>query len=405
MVDSVFETVDLEEIAAQAGQHVTELLHSPNLSQDIRDIIDSHALTGMLRQLDRHDVQTLDLPAGSDSPEGWLRNLLLEGADTMKREGVPQPHLDDYANAELIARDTGRAFPDVLSLFQAARPEEVGVPESDGSPISITPAQDGDGITINININLGGGPVMETAPEPEPVPEVPDVEPQTYQDYDVHLMSYPIDATFGAASHSFVVAVPKGTDISDPDALREGIQSGETPGLVTRAGADGPLWIPNFVAGLPERFGGIFGSIGGGILGKFSGIFATPVFKEVLGFVADIFGLTAPDGRRQEGDVYVADGTESLADLEEDGITVMKSGTVSVGSFEELQATVNNFREQTNAADIDYDPLGKNSNTYAGDIFEKLTGEEPERGGARLTPGLTLDLQDYEATEHAPDFS
>jgi len=70
------------------------------------------------------------------------------------------------------------------------------------------------------------------------------------------------------------------------------------------------------------------------------------------------------------------------------------------GDFDAINARVDKFNEFITGEEIPYFGVRQNSNTYAGDVYELVTGEEPENNVSwRNTPGLDGDLTNYEKTE------
>jgi hypothetical protein len=73
------------------------------------------------------------------------------------------------------------------------------------------------------------------------------------------------------------------------------------------------------------------------------------------------------------------------------GTTVLDSRIVP-GAIGDVRANVDTFNERVNDQQIDYQPRGPNSNTYAGDLYENLTGDAPSNNTTVTYPGLTGDL-------------
>ena len=77
-----------------------------------------------------------------------------------------------------------------------------------------------------------------------------------------------------------------------------------------------------------------------------------------------------------------------------------------------MRDLIGDHRALINNADIDYEVLNRNSNTYTGDVTELLTGEDPDfnnirhpvNGSWRRLPAFENDLTDYSKTEFAENF-
>jgi hypothetical protein len=62
------------------------------------------------------------------------------------------------------------------------------------------------------------------------------------------------------------------------------------------------------------------------------------------------------------------------------------------GTMAEARERVGSFIERVNEAGIAFGPQGPNSNTFAGDLFRELTGEDPEEHSPLVFPGLEDNL-------------
>lgn len=74
------------------------------------------------------------------------------------------------------------------------------------------------------------------------------------------------------------------------------------------------------------------------------------------------------------------------------------------GNMDELEQKLNGFNETIDDADIPYRPRSQNSNTYAGDAYEYVTGQEPHNRNKVDLPGLDNDLMNYEDTDYSAAF-
>lgn len=90
--------------------------------------------------------------------------------------------------------------------------------------------------------------------------------------------------------------------------------------------------------------------------------------------------------------IFAVDTTVGASvDAGEAGTTVLDSRIVP-GPIGDVRANVDRFNEAVNDRQIDYQPRGPNSNTYAGDLYENLTGDAPTNNTAVSYPGLKGDL-------------
>ena len=376
MAEHVSGGLSLDQLAERMQSDMAALHTMEGLSPGLQDMVDSPAPGAMLRQLERFGV-TPFVPEGSlsERPEESFSQLMEAGADAMAANGVPEPHLEDYYAAAEIAEQTGIHMGEVLDGFEAVRPQELGALPATESIMTM--------------------PAGDTVSLVEPTAALEGVEPQNYQEYDVHLMAVPIPATANLASHGFIVVVPKGTDVSDPVALREGLETGEIDGFVTRAGPDGGLFVPGSSSASPSE-----SSQSSTPESSHSSSQSSDSSVEASGSSSE----ADADGRTPEGDVYVADFENSARTDLVDGAYVTQSTTVSL-DIEATRAEIIDFARDINDADINYYFTSQNSNTYAGDVWEKLTGQEPDPSGWRPLPGIDNDLMDYENTDYGNDFS
>ena len=82
--------------------------------------------------------------------------------------------------------------------------------------------------------------------------------------------------------------------------------------------------------------------------------------------------------------------TESTDYNQAGGVTV--STAIIKPDVNDVISEVDGYMDQVNASNISYQPRGPNSNTYAGDIYEMLTGEEPVNNTNLDLDGLDDDL-------------
>ena len=78
-------------------------------------------------------------------------------------------------------------------------------------------------------------------------------------------------------------------------------------------------------------------------------------------------------------------------DFNQPGTVTLSSVTVEA-TMEEVQKSVGAFNKDVNQASIPYQPRGQNSNTYAGNAFEHLTGQEEKNTSEIALPALEKDL-------------
>lgn len=369
---------ELSEAAALAESSVAEIrseleeIETSEMTSDDKafsDLVDSSAMYGMFRQLERHGVETLALPEDmADDPRTALTEVLTAGEEMLVQEGIASPNLEIYDRAALFAAETGRPLEDVVSEVEAGEPLVARTDLHNQAPsFSAGPSSD----TLTADGQLAGfagagGSSLQTETLGE------DFQATNYQDYDVHLMAYPLartDLPFGYElhsrdSHAYVVVTEEG---GNPYNMDEAL-------LVTRAGPDD----------------GVFG-----ISGSNSSDSSNSNDQSTT-------------DKGSDGDVYVEDHAGSLPDMDDRGNFHLQTITVT-GDINDIRSRVAGHRDFINGQDIDYLLLERNSNTYAGDVIELLTGEEPDNPHAgllgRRTPAMGNDLVDYEETEYAPDFN
>jgi len=367
-------TITLPDFAQTLRDDIDVLRSLDNIDANLQDVIDSPMPSALAWTLQKGGVETLDVSTDvTASSEERFRDYIESGAEALELNNLPKPHLADYYAASEIASQTGHDLKEVLETFEDIRPIELGVPSPEGTQFSADTS-----------------PVNLTAPNDQNVAQIDGADPQNFQEYDVHLMANPIAVTAGTASHAYVLVVPKGTDVSDISDVKELIANNE--GFVTRGGPDGGLFVPGSSSASPSESSQSSGS------SRSSQSSDSSVEASGSSSEAD------DAGRTPEGDVYASNFEESAKMDLSDSSYKMQTVTIT-GDLNAIKEEVEEFRESINDADINYYATSQNSNTYAGDVFEKLTGEEPERAGWRLTPGLNNDLMNYEKTDYANDFS
>ncbi|MEP1231159.1 MAG: hypothetical protein ABJG88_10825 [Litorimonas sp.] len=366
MVDNTgtgYETISLSEYSQTLSHDINALKHDDTLDPSLENLIQSPAPYALARTLQNGDVGTIEVPVLTDaSAEVRLRGFILSGNEAIETHNLPKPHLQDYYAAQEIAGTTGHELTEVLESFEAIRPMEVGVYDNSQTQFSADTS-----------------PNYLTAPEGQNVAVLEGVEPQNYQEYDVHLMAYPLaqkDIPFtdlsivSRDSHAYVVITEKGAELIDEN----GNINEEAALLVTRAGPDDV-----------------------GILGS---------SRSSDSSFSDEQNPTDED-KGKDGDVYVTSLGGSEADLTVKNSFTLQKVTIT-GNLGEIEGQLNDFRNFINEQDINYELLNRNSNTYAGDVYELLTGEEPNNTHAglfgRRTPALDNDLVNYENTGYANGF-
>lgn len=361
--------------AAHAVRSELEGISEKDMSaeeQAFSGLVNSPATYGMFRQLDRHGVDTLNLPdLDSADPRRTLSDILVAGDEALKSEGIPSPDMNIYRRAAEEAAASSRSLEDVVAEAEAVQPLEtrndlaVETPQfSMGTSLNIIAAQD-----YEAALGVSG------QAKPEAASLGKDFEPSNYQEYDVHLMAYPLgqkDLPFDLGtiisrdSHAYVVITEPGGDPLNPEEAL----------LVTRAG--------------PDDNGMLLGSSG---------------TDSSLGNEQN----PTEDDKGSDGDVYVATFEGSRADITVPNAFTLERTRIT-GDLTEIRNEISDFRDYINGEDINYELVNRNSNTYAGDVYEKLTGDEPDNPHSglfgRRTPALDNDLLvNYEETEYANDFN
>ena len=333
------------------------------LAPSLKDLIHSPAPYALARTLQNGDVGELEVPTLDETiPEDRFRDYILSGNDALEEHNLPKPHLNDYYLAQEITFETGHDIINVLEAFEDVRPMEVGV-------YNVTET----GFSVDTTPN------HLTAPQEQNVVAIEGADPQNYQEYDVHLMAYPLaqrDIPFtdlslvSRDSHAYIVVTKKGESVFNED----GTPNEEAIEFVTRAGPDNV-----------------------GILGSSQSSDSS-------------FGNEQnpnDQDKGNDGDVYVASFEESFGDLTVANPFLLQKATI-LGNITDIEREVSDFRDYINGQDINYELFNRNSNTYAGDVYELLTGKEPDNSHSglfgRRTPALDNDLVDYEQTNYANDF-
>lgn len=352
-------SLSINEAAELLQSDISSLSQHDTITDSLRDVLESPAPIAMLRQLQNYGVDNITLSEKlADDPLARFNDVMTAGNDTMRDAGVPLPHVEDYFAAQAISQQTGHSLIDVVEKFESLRPQELRVELNDED--------------LAIPVGSSTDDVVQ-APDGVLANALEDVEPQNYQQYDVHLMSYPLAATelgdyvVGTRfSHAFVVVTEKGVD---PDDV---IANPDLALLVTRAGPD------------DGRFGSSSNS----------------------GSSSSNSNEQSPTDKGTDGDVYVADFEESARDLDATGVVHHRTSTIK-GNILDIKNEISEFREFINERDIDYQILSSNSNTYASDVYELLTNEQPGASiqDGRIMPAFGNDLLDYEKTEYSHDFT
>jgi len=337
MSEGLTETVSISDMAEQMHKDLQVLKGMDDLSPTLRNMIDSPAPGAMLRELQNFGINSVDLPDTTNaSPQERFTDYMVSGYNVFEQNGIPKPHLEDYYAAQAISSLTGTPMSDIMDEFDTIRPSEIAIPSTDTNEPIFSLATDD---TVQASEGAKSG-------------NIPDLEAQNYTEYDVHFMMYPLaHDILGTGietrpSHGFIVITEKGVD---PLTLREG---SEEALLVTRAG--------------PDR--------------------GTYDFR----FDTDIQSATE---NNRDGDVYVKDHEGSANDLEHDGIRLIETTTIR-GDIDSIRDNVQDFRHAVNSTDINYHAPWQNSNTYAGDVYENLTGKDaPDTiQWPHYMPGLGNDL-------------
>jgi hypothetical protein len=75
-----------------------------------------------------------------------------------------------------------------------------------------------------------------------------------------------------------------------------------------------------------------------------------------------------------------------------EGTTTVASTVVQL-SLDKVKDKLDAYNRKVDAAKIDYKPRSQNSNTYAGDAYEMITGDDPPTTTTNPTfPGIENDL-------------
>lgn len=313
----------------------------------LMDISQSDVSFSLIDTLQHHDIHTLTIDTDTLSdPRSALQSLFEAGDDALREQGFPSPDIELYHTAQQTAQETGQDFSEALSDLRDAQP-------------------------LMMRQDLLPKDGIEFMPDTDTVHAAPEVDgPIAETQYDVHAMGFPIvGPQLGGiipesfASHGFVVVTKRGMDPTSPENVL----------LATRAGPDEAtqtIYLPD--SALPED-------------------------------------AQSPTEKTNSGNVYVSNHERSFeTDVEHDHAFFVKTYEVD-HDLETIRDMVDSHASLINLADIDYEVLNRNSNTYYGDITEILTGEEPpdysfSDGLPRYYPAINNDLMDYSKTEFAEKF-
>ena len=355
--------ISISDYAKKLYDDIESLKDDENLTPGLRNVIDSPAAYALTRTLQNSSFGYVSVSSSSNtSVAERFENLIQSGADTLEKNNIAYPHLEDYYAAQEISVQTGHDILTILNKFDDVRPKEFNI------NVSETP-----------NFSVDTSPGVLTAQTGQNISQIEGLEPQNYQEYDVHLMAYPLtqkDIPFtdlsivSRDSHAYIVVTEKGAELLDEN----GEINQDAALLVTRAGPDDV-----------------------GILGSSR--------SSDSSFGDDQNPTDEEKGK--DGDVYVTSFEGSRGDLNVENPFLLQKTTIT-DNINEIEGKLENFRDYINGQDINYELLQKNSNTYAGDVYELLTGEEPDNPHAglfgRRTPALDNDLVNYEQTDYANDF-
>lgn len=330
------------------------------------NLINSPAGYAMLHTLERHGVDSLNISSvEAEEPREIIRDVFSAGHDCLREHGIASPNLDIYEKALENSHSTGRPLEGVVTDMEATMPlavrQDLELPESFSLEHDVQSFMPGQYLQA----------MDETRAEAQSLGE--DFEAIDYREYDVHLMAYPLKSFGGGVvtrdSHAFVVVTEKdGNPFNSDDRV-----------LVTRGGPDN------------------------------RGVFGSSESSSESSFEDEQSGTD----KGNDGDVYVSNPELSEQDLDKPNVFLLEKTTIT-GNAEEIKGKIADFREFINEQDINYIPTnifgeGSNSNTYAGDAYELLTGDEPTNPhhgifSGQRTPALENDLLDYEETEYSNDF-
>ena len=356
---------------------------------DARDALPDHPATDGQTVFAFHDtlrdagVDTIDVPASSLSdPETLLREIYMGGRDELRERGLPDPDPELYAAAAQTAQVEGRDFHDVLAEAKAERPLAV---------------------REDLPLEEAFTPIPEPCPVMTPLPEwtrqdelrthgigtPEDIGVGNFKEYDFHLgATIPFKGTVEGLRHVQDMWMPgdHSAEVANPAhgyfmVTNKGVvpertlESFEEDVLaIGRAGPDdrGALMLPAWAEGNEQ----------------------------------------SPTEKGKDGDLYVANRTESLEDdfLEETSFSVETRSVVL--DLELYRGGLEARRQGVNITDIDYRTPGPNSNTYYNHEVEFATGRPaPDRAnnGERdySFPGREDDLSEsgYDGydLDHHPD--
>lgn len=341
--------LDLDEARAALVEASSSIRDSGTTDETLLQASDPVVTVAFVDTLRTNGIDTLRVdPADLSTDAGTLGAVFRGGQTELAERGLPDPDVALYQDARAVSEATGQSYFEAVSDLRGAQP-------------------------LTMRGELSGREDVAGMDAPEVARAVPEVEGPVGEvaEYDVHFMAYPlaykeiagVPVIDSQPSHAFVVVTQKGGNPLDRDDVL----------IAARAGPDNAtetVYLPD--SSLPD-------------------------------------GEQSETEKTDNGNVYASDqGFAIDNDVEHPGAFQVEKTTVT-GNITDMRALVEGHRRFINGEDIDYELLNRNSNTYAGDVYEMLTGEEPptsewERMNIRYFPAVNNDLVDYEKTPYADRF-
>ncbi len=354
------ESLNIQDAAQILHNDIQELNNTnTQINSSLQNIINSPAPAALLDTLNDNNIETINV---SDFPmqtaEDRVSSILIAGHEHMNEQSIPAPVLEPYYIAQNIAQKTGAPMAEVIQDVKLARSLQIGTDNFNHETHNIEFAQQ-DVVLARVeqgfsspsqsestSIDGSNDHVNDAGETTKPNNDL-NVEPVDYTNIEVRLQAYEIGSAplVGEYGHAFL----EYEDLTTGDVR------------YARAGPTTPGYPGGVIDAIRDR--------------AFSGV-----------------------------------NVEALDNDKSEQVDAGIPGTFEVNSFiirgnmDELEAQFDKFNQTINDEDIPYKPRSQNSNTYAGDTYELVTGQEPDNNTDVRLPGLNNDLMDYEETEYSAAF-
>ena len=318
------------EISESDTTSVLDMADARDVVLDARETLQSELSDVATSDITSHDKALLDISA-SDYTFSLVDTLQHHGIETLEIDNAtladPRSAIQSvFETGDEALREQGFPSPDIESYREAME-----LSQSSGQDFHDVMADMRAAEPLTMRQDLIPRDSIEFMDVPDTVGAVPELEgPVAETQYDVHVMAYPLKSFESVGietrdSHGFVVITERGANpLVDDNAL-----------LVTRGGPD----EAGQTIFLPDSF--------------------LPNDEQ------------SPTEKTNSGNVYIADDTESRKDYDAPGVFHIETYEVT-HDLETMRDLVGDHRALINNADIDYEVLNRNSNTYTGDVLSLI---------------------------------